>query len=188
MQLLVKQSRPNAPMATRNLYLQARPVEVYPVIYALLPGYGFPERHHMLLHAACHRSLRLCIPSDLPVPVEQSVRVPLRGLSVEAFCWRRPKVCEAWSRACVSSIRGHTQNFCMLSLTSELLHAERAWVRRWGTWPSSPSAPTQGRMQLPPCTACMRKEPPPMSSTYAATPEALSLPVRRLPGESATCK
>ena len=39
-QLLVKQSRPNAPMATRNLYLQARPVEVYPVVYALLPGYG----------------------------------------------------------------------------------------------------------------------------------------------------
>ena len=38
MQLLVKQSRPNSPMATRNLYLQARPVEVYPIVYALLPG------------------------------------------------------------------------------------------------------------------------------------------------------
>lgn len=38
MQLLVRQSRPKAPMATRNLYLQARPIEVYPVISALLPG------------------------------------------------------------------------------------------------------------------------------------------------------
>ncbi|CAK0783285.1 hypothetical protein CVIRNUC_006484 [Coccomyxa viridis] len=37
-QLLVKQSRPNSPMATRSLYLQARPVEVYPIVYALLPG------------------------------------------------------------------------------------------------------------------------------------------------------
>ena len=37
-QLLVRQSRPKAPMATRNLYLQARPIEVYPVISALLPG------------------------------------------------------------------------------------------------------------------------------------------------------
>lgn len=38
LQLLVQQSRPEAPMATRSLYLQARPVEVYPVIYSLLPG------------------------------------------------------------------------------------------------------------------------------------------------------
>ncbi len=45
MQLLVKQSRPNSPMATRNLYLQARPVEVYPIVYALLPGYAVYIRH-----------------------------------------------------------------------------------------------------------------------------------------------
>ena len=37
-QLLVRQNRPKIPLATRNLYLQARPVEVYPVVYSLLPG------------------------------------------------------------------------------------------------------------------------------------------------------
>ncbi len=37
-QLLVRQNRPKVPLTTRNLYLQARPVEVYPVIYSLLPG------------------------------------------------------------------------------------------------------------------------------------------------------
>ena len=37
-QLLVRQNRPKVPLTTRNLYLQARPVEVYPVVYALLPG------------------------------------------------------------------------------------------------------------------------------------------------------
>ncbi|KAK9905975.1 hypothetical protein WJX75_009955 [Coccomyxa subellipsoidea] len=33
----VQQSRPQVPMAMRNLYLAARPVEVYPVIHSILP-------------------------------------------------------------------------------------------------------------------------------------------------------
>ena len=88
MQLLVKQSRPNAPMATRNLYLQARPVEVYPIVYALLPRYAalYQASSARLLHAACRRGTPLCIPSDLPVPVEQPARATRRGLSVTAFC------------------------------------------------------------------------------------------------------
>ena len=34
--LQVQQSRPVAPMATRDIYLTARPVEVYPVIHQAL--------------------------------------------------------------------------------------------------------------------------------------------------------
>lgn len=63
MQLLVRQSRPKAPMATRNLYLQARPIEVYPVISALLPGCGaasVPLGHLELLVSMYHRSHDSC--------------------------------------------------------------------------------------------------------------------------------
>ena len=63
MQLLVRQSRPKAPMATRNLYLQARPIEVYPVISALLPGCAaasVPSGHLELLASVYCWSLDPC--------------------------------------------------------------------------------------------------------------------------------
>ena len=44
----VEQSRPNAPMAIRNIHLLARPVEVYPVIHSLLPRfYHLPLSHQL---------------------------------------------------------------------------------------------------------------------------------------------
>ena len=71
-QLLVRQNRPKVPLTTRNLYLQARPVEVYPVIYSLLPGYAATLLEHLPCQIrVCDGEPCLCWGSQQGSPVAQ---------------------------------------------------------------------------------------------------------------------
>ena len=164
-QLLVRQNRPKVPLTTRNLYLQARPVEVYPVIYALLPGYA-ADSPRDLAHHVCLGCSKECLCQGLGQSSSddragqscsacQGASAPMRLMSC-VRCTPPCKVCEH-------------------GLRLQLWPAGRGVMLRLGMWQSSPLAQTQGMMQLPLCTACMLREPPATSSTCAATLAALCL-------------
>ncbi len=86
-QLLVRQNRPKVPLTTRNLYLQARPVEVYPVIYSLLPGYAnSPWDIPCHVRSCCFEEPCLCMGLRQSIPVVQQGQHPRIRQGVSSAC------------------------------------------------------------------------------------------------------